>query len=74
MSGTFYRWCLLRNGNTHTKGYIEERGAKLGAKVELLDSDTEGLWEVITVSDSRITREELNKQQKKSRESFPSIK
>ena len=55
MKDMFY-WCQLRNGNKHTCGYIEARGAKLGANVELVDLDGE-FWTVTSVSDRGVTKD-----------------
>ncbi len=46
-----YHWCQLANGDKRTAGYIEERGAKVGAKVELTELDGE-FWEVLSVGDA----------------------
>mgnify|MGYP003402834971 FL=1 len=46
--GTDYFWCHMSQGNRHTVGYIEARGAVVGKLVELLDLG--GLWKVDRVS------------------------
>ena len=51
-----YYWSQLRNGDKHTCGYIEERGAKVGSFVELVDTDGE-FWEVTRVSQPGFTKE-----------------
>ena len=43
-----YFWCNLKNGAKRTCGYIAERGAVVGHKIELVDMDGE-FWEVTTV-------------------------
>jgi len=48
---------LTANVTLVTIGYIEERGAIIGARVEL--KGEEGLWEVTTVDDKPITKLEL---------------
>lgn len=55
---TYYRQCELVKGTTHTVGYIEERGAKLGAQVEL-ESDDNALWTVTQVGDKRVAQSYL---------------
>lgn len=60
MSKEKFRMCLLRNGTTHTKAYIEERGAGVGKRVELLDvKEPTGLWEVLSVSDKAVDKSVL---------------
>lgn len=51
-----YYWSHLQNGNKHTAGYIEARGAVPGHKVELIDLDGE-FWTVNTVSSEGVTKE-----------------
>lgn len=51
----FY-WCFLKNGDKETCGYIEERGAKVGYKVELVEMDGE-FWEVISVNPNPVSRD-----------------
>ena len=67
-----YHQCKLTNGTTHTVGYIEERGAIVGAKVELEEHDE--LWEVLTVSTNFYTKNELRAKQRADRNSCSSIK
>ena len=50
MTDQIFHWCNLANGDKRTCGYIEARGAKVGAQVELPDLDGE-MWEVLTVGD-----------------------
>jgi hypothetical protein len=38
----------MGNGDKRTVGYIEERGAKVGKQVELVDVDGE-FWDVLSV-------------------------
>ncbi len=61
---TSYRMCDLRNGATHLKTYIEERGAIVGKFVEVLDLDIEGRWEVLNVGDKSVSHEALVEIQK----------
>lgn len=55
---TLYRQCELQNGTGRTVGYIEERGAKIGARVELVDRDN-ALWTVASVGDRPVTKAAL---------------
>ena len=64
MADTMYYWAQMRNGNKHTCGYIEERGAKVGAFVELLDLDGE-MWEVTSVASDPVTKEYVRNNEKK---------
>ena len=51
MTDEMFHWCQLANGSKRTCGYIEARGAKVGARVEMVDLDGE-LWEVLTVGEA----------------------
>jgi hypothetical protein len=66
-----YRQCGLAQGNQRSQGWIEERGAKLGAKVEI--EELGGMWEVIGVGDTVLSREEMLAKQKANRNAFGSI-
>lgn len=70
---TTYYQCDLSQGSTRTTAYIEERGAKLGARVEIKTSGFDGLWEVIQVADKGIEGAILSELQKNNRNSFGSI-
>jgi hypothetical protein len=59
------------DGIIRTVAWIESRGAKVGAKVELKGED--GLWTVTTVSNIGIDRDEYLKRVAKSRTKFASI-
>ncbi len=49
----------LQKGTTHQVAWIAERGARVGAVVELLDDEENGKgWTVISVGDKSIGREE----------------
>jgi hypothetical protein len=67
-----YFQCLLRQGNSETTGWIEARGAKVGATVELLPSHE--MWEVAEVFKHGLPEDILKEQQKLNRNSLPSIK
>ncbi|RZK45066.1 MAG: hypothetical protein EOO61_01470 [Hymenobacter sp.] len=52
-----YKQCGLAQNDVRTVGWIEERGAKLGASVEIDGS----FWEVIGVGDTTQTMEEIDR-------------
>jgi hypothetical protein len=64
--------CLLRNGHTRTIAWIEERGARLGARVELKGED--GLWEVLDVYQPRRTAAWLHENASRARKGLPSTR
>lgn len=72
MKAKQYFQCRLRRGDTETIGWIEARGAKVGASVELLPSRE--WWEVTEVYEHGLPEEDLKKLQSMHRRSLPSIK
>lgn len=66
-----YRQCKLTLENTNTVGWIEDRGAKLGARVEMEDGNFQTVEEV---SEHAIDRETLREKQRMDRNSLLSIK
>jgi hypothetical protein len=72
MSDDLYFWCSLRNGAKRTCGYIEERGAKLGARVEMVDLDGE-FWTVTSVGAS-VTKEYVRAHEKAFKDFQGSLK
>lgn len=67
-----YYQCRLRMGTSETTGWIEARGAKVGAHIELLPARER--WEVIEVFKSNVMPEEsLRETQRLNRRSLPSI-
>ena len=56
---------------TVTVGWIEARGAKVGAEVELLPSKQ--LWKVAKVFDHAVPEDTLKKHQRLNRGSLPSV-
>jgi len=73
MSKTYHmcRFEKVVDGHTIlTTGWIEGRGAKTGAKVEI--KGEEGLWDVVTVSES-ISLDEFRKLQTSSRAKWASL-
>lgn len=71
MSTQYYQ-CRLRRGNTETTGWIEARGAKVGAYVELLPSKE--TWMVAEVFDHGIPEDVLRETQHQRRTPPPSIR
>ena len=67
-----YRQCRMRRGEAVTTGWIPERGAKVGAEVELLTGDGE-FWKVEAVFDPPLTESALRAKQTADRNSLPSI-
>jgi len=50
-----YVQCRFRRGVEHTVAWIEQRGARLGARVELLSLDDGGPWLVEAVGDASLS-------------------
>lgn len=67
-----YRMCGLAQENQRTTGWIEERGAKLGARVEI--EELGGLWEVTSVGSAVMSNTELREKQRADRNSCASIR
>lgn len=70
---TQYFQCSLSQGETQTHAYIEERGAKVGSRVEIKEQGFDGLWTVTQVSDKGIEDFHLRDLQKMNRNSLGSI-
>lgn len=66
-----YFQCRLRRGDSETTGWIEARGAKAGATVELLPSRE--LWEVAEVFKHGLPEDVLKENQRLNRGSLPSV-
>lgn len=69
---TMYQ-CDLSRGDARTRAYIEERGARLGASVELKEKGFEGFWRVDAVADTGIDAKALGEKQILDRDSLPSV-
>jgi hypothetical protein len=67
-----YFQCKFRRGDAETIAWIEERGAKVGAEVELLSADGQ-FWRVVEVYQPGLDEAVLREKQKKDRNSLPSI-
>lgn len=63
----FYQW--LRQGDATTVGWIEERGARLGARVEVPECG--GLWRVAAVYQPPLDAETLREKQRIDRKGMP---
>jgi hypothetical protein len=66
----FYQ-CELSRGTERMTCWITERGAKEGAKVEILGA---GFWDVDKVYDPGVQASELHDKQKRDRDCLPSIR
>lgn len=66
-----YFQCRLQRGTSETTGWIEARGAKTGATVELLPSGE--MWEVVEVYKHGLPEDILKEKQRLNRRSLPSV-
>ena len=66
----FYQ-CRLRQANAYSIGWIEERGAKCGALVEI--PELGGSWRVETVCPVPVDAEKLREKQRVDRKGMPDI-
>jgi hypothetical protein len=65
-----YVQCRLSQGTKRTIGYIEDRGALLGARVEI--DELGGLWTVDSTG-HQMSSEQLHSKQSMDRKSFTSV-
>jgi hypothetical protein len=72
MSMRFYQ-CRFRRGAERTVAWIEERGAKVGAWVDLESLDEGEPWEVEAVFDAPLEDRSLKDLQRLNRKSLSSI-
>lgn len=72
---TVMKQCCLVNGDSQMIAWIEERGAKLGASVELkgFEGDRK-FWKVDEVYNPALSSDVLAEKQRMNRNSFYSIK
>lgn len=63
--------CNLQQGDARTVGWIEKRGAKLHASVEV--PELGGFWTVTGVGLPPMSKEQLQKKQERDRGSLPSL-
>lgn len=66
-----YFQCRMRRGTSETVGWIAAKGAKEGARVELLP--TRDVWEVVEVYDHAMPQADLKELQQMHRGSLPSV-
>lgn len=69
---TIYYQCEMKRGDARTVGWIEERGAKVGSRVELKSADGE-FWEVVEVYQPGLQEAQLRAKQANDRNALPSI-
>jgi hypothetical protein len=69
---TMFFQCRMRKGSAETIGWIEERGAKVGADVELKTADGE-FWRVIEVYTPGLEAAALQAKQANDRNALPSL-
>ena len=67
-----YRLCNLAQGNARTNGWIEERGARDGVKVEI--KELGGFWDVLSVGTTALTKADMHERESRSRGSFTALK
>ena len=67
-----YKQCGLAQNGSRVVGWIEERGAKMGARVEI--DELGGLWEVISVGDMTRAKSEVHKAESQARQPFTAMK
>ncbi len=66
-----YKQCLMRQGARETTRWIPQRGAKVGATVEMLPE--RDWWEVARVYDHALPEDVLKEHQLMHRNSLPSV-
>ncbi len=72
MREVHYRQCGLKQGNAQVVGWIEERGAHVGARVEI--EELGGFWEVIGVGSTSLAKADVHKKEAQARQSFSALK
>jgi hypothetical protein len=60
------------SGESKSRGWIEERGARVGARVEI--EELGGFWEVTGVGDTVLSKTQMREQENRSRQSFTALK
>lgn len=68
-----YHQCRFRRGTERTVAWIEARGAKVGAQVELTSLDDAGPWIVEAVLGAPLAAEALKDLQRLNRKSLSSV-
>jgi hypothetical protein len=64
--------CLLRQGDLRSVAWIEARGARAGARIEIKGED--GLWEVVEVYQTPRSATWLHENASRVRKCLPSIR
>jgi hypothetical protein len=72
MNRTLSYQCLLRQGDTRAVAWIEERGARIGARVEVKGEN--GLWDVAAVYQPARSAVWLHENASRVRKGLPSIR
>lgn len=67
-----YKQCGLEQNGSRVVGWIEERGAKLGARVEI--DELGGFWEVVGVGETVRSKSEVKKAEDNARQPFCALK
>ncbi len=67
-----YRQCKLRCANSWQVAWIEEHGAHVGYKVQLLPK--QNLWEVVEVFDPPLDRDQVKEMEANYRAGMPSTR
>ena len=65
------RQCRLAQGNCTTVGWIEARGARVGARVEV--PELGGLWRIVSVCPIAVEADALREKQRIDRKGMPDI-
>lgn len=66
-----YFQCRLQQGEAHTVGWIEERGARAGVGLEI--PELGGVWRVVTVCPVAVPATWLKEKQRHDRKGMPDI-
>jgi len=68
-----YFQCSLSQGTGRTQAFIEEKGAIVGALVEIKSDEFHGLWRVDAVGDIGVDEEKVKAKQVMNRNAHPSL-
>lgn len=73
MTATIFYQCRLHRGLERRVGWIEARGAKTGARVQIKGEESQGLWSVAEVFQPALDATWLTEKQRKDRGSLKSL-